>query len=288
MAQYRFLRFPEGKVKAVTLSYDDGVRQDIRFSKILNAHGLKCTFNLNSAFITDGSTHYLSYGEVREHLRDKGHEIAIHGERHRAPGMQRTLDGIRDVLNCRIKLENEMGTVIRGMAYPDSGIKMSTHGAASYDKIRSYLSDLGVAYSRTLGGDNDAFELPYDPYAWMPTAHHNNPKIFEYIEKFNAINEDSLYISRKTAKLFYIWGHSYEFDRNDNWDRIEKIAEALGGRSDTWYATNIEIHDYIEAYKSLIFSADERIVYNPTLTKVWFWMDNRMYSVGSGETVKLG
>ena len=165
---------------------------------------------------------------------------------------------------------------------------MRQPGTSDYSKVREYLSDLGVAYSRTLGGDNDSFDLPYDPYAWMPSAHHNNSAIFDYIEKFNGITEESLYHSRKTAKLFYIWGHSFEFDRDNNWDRIEKICESLGGRDDVWYATNIEIHDYIEAYKSLIFSADERIVYNPSLQRVWFWMDHKQYSIGSGETLIIG
>ena len=286
-AVYRFLRFPEGKLKAVTFSYDDGIKQDIRFSEILSSHGLKCTFNINSSRVREGSETTLSYGEIQEHILDKGHEVAVHGEFHRAPALQRPVDGIRDVLHCREALEGNLGIIVRGMAYPDSGICMNQPGAAKYEKIQEYLSDLGIAYSRTLGGDNDAFDLPCDPYAWMPTAHHNNPRIFDYIEKFNAITEESQYYSRKTAKLFYIWGHSYEFDRNNNWDLIEKICDTLGGKNDVWYATNIEIHDYIEAYKSLVFSADERIVYNPTSTKVWFWMDNRMYSVGAGETLKL-
>ena len=42
------MRFPNGKLKALTLSYDDGVEQDIKFVEILNKYGLKCTFNLNS------------------------------------------------------------------------------------------------------------------------------------------------------------------------------------------------------------------------------------------------
>ena len=46
--KYNFLRFPGGKTKALTLSYDDGCKQDIRFSKIVTKYGLKCTFNLNS------------------------------------------------------------------------------------------------------------------------------------------------------------------------------------------------------------------------------------------------
>ena len=285
---YRFLRFPEGKLKAVTFSYDDGVRKDIQFSQILTARGLKGTFNINSINAASNNGYHLNFEELKTHLLNNGHEVAIHGAAHRAPTLQRTVDGIRDVLDCRIALERGLGVIVRGMAYPDSGIRMRQPGTSSYDKVCEYLSDLGVAYSRTLGGDNDSFDLPCDPYAWMPTAHHNNPKIFEYIEKFNAITEESLYHSRKTAKLFYIWGHSYEFDRDNNWDRIEKICSEICGKDDVWYATNIEIHDYIEAYKSLIFSADESLVYNPSLQKVWFWMDHKQYSVGSGETLKLG
>ena len=37
-----------GKLKAVTFSYDDGVTQDIRFIEMLDRYGLKGTFNINS------------------------------------------------------------------------------------------------------------------------------------------------------------------------------------------------------------------------------------------------
>ena len=46
--RYQFLRFPEGKAKAVTFSYDDGVRQDLKFSDVLEKYQIKATFNLNS------------------------------------------------------------------------------------------------------------------------------------------------------------------------------------------------------------------------------------------------
>lgn len=41
----------DGKKKAITFSFDDGVTQDIRMIEILNKYGLKCTFNLNSEFL---------------------------------------------------------------------------------------------------------------------------------------------------------------------------------------------------------------------------------------------
>ena len=36
-----FMRFPEGRAKALTLSYDDGVEQDLDLMEILDRYGLK-------------------------------------------------------------------------------------------------------------------------------------------------------------------------------------------------------------------------------------------------------
>ena len=45
--EYVFMRFPDFKEKALTLSYDDGVFQDRKLIEIMSAHGLKGTFNIN-------------------------------------------------------------------------------------------------------------------------------------------------------------------------------------------------------------------------------------------------
>jgi hypothetical protein len=177
--------------------------------------------------------------------------------------------------------------IIRGMAYPDSGITKFTSDT-DYSTVKSYLSELDIAYSRTLGGDNDSFELPSDWHAWMPTVHHNNARIDEYIDKFLAIDLSAkAYCASRRPRLFYIWGHSYEFDRNDNWDHLEHICKRLSDNDDIWYATNIEIYDYVTAYNSLRYSADGHIVYNPTLLKIWFVVDGAPYSIEPGETLKI-
>lgn len=282
--RYRFLRFPGGLYKAVTLSYDDGCRDDIRFSETICAHGLKCTFNINSGFIAEkeGDWH-LTREQIKKYLIDTGNEIAVHGKYHRALGKVTPVDGIRDVLECRTELENDFGMIIRGMAYPDSGITRFENGA-DYSDIKHYLKDLGIVYSRTLGGDNDSFALPTDWHAWMPTAHHTNPELFSYIDKF--LNEPMPpYNASQTPGLFYLWGHSFEFENNKNWDLLDRICKELSGKPDIWYATNIEIYDYVSAYDSLIFSADCSRVYNPSLITVWFSADDKLYSVKSGETL---
>ena len=81
-----------------------------------------------------------------------------------------------------------------------------------------------------------------------------------------------------------MWGHSYEFRNADNWEHLEEICAKLGGKDDTWYATNMEIHDYVEAYNSLVYSADGRKVYNPTLIRIWVDVDGVLYDIAPGET----
>ena len=283
---YRFLRFPEGRGKAVTLSYDDGCVYDVKLAEIIDRYRLKCTFNLNSkSLLSNANGSRVTLEQARGFLLS-GHEIAVHGEKHKAPGLVSPLEGIRDVLYCREALEQTFGRIIRGMAYPDSGITRFVSGH-KYEDVRNYLKDLGIAYSRTLGQDNDKFELPTDWYAWMPTAHHVNPLLDEYMNEFLAIDPDSGYTARRYPRLFYLWGHSYEFNNQNNWELLEHIGETLGGKDDIWYATNIEIYEYVTAYNSLIWSADGKQVYNPTLLSLWFAQDDRLYCITSGETLLM-
>ena len=282
--RYCFLRFPQGKFKAVTLSYDDGVCADLRLAEILDRYGIKCTFNINSGFF--GGKGKTTPEEIKTHILDKGHEVAVHGEKHIAPGIAAPNILIADVLNCRRALEEQFGMIIRGMAYPDSGITRM-HNGNSYEVIRRSLQSLGIVYARTLGGDNNRFHLPEDFYAWMPTAHHKNPLLMEYASDFVRLREESLYSANRFPRLFYLWGHSYEFDRDNNWPLVEEFCQVISNKEDTWYATNMEIYDYVMAYRALVTSADGKWVYNPTLIDVWMNVDGKLFCILSGQTVTI-
>ncbi len=285
--RYKFMRFPGGKLKAVTLSYDDGIRADIKLCEILNKYGLKCTFNINtSAFGSTKNPNKLQPDEIKKYMLDAGHEVAVHGESHIAPGIADPVRAIADVLNCRLTLEKEFGRIIRGMAYPDTGITRMD-GTNTRENIYGYLKNLGIAYSRTLSADNNSFAMPDNWYAWVPTAHHNNQHLMEWTESFINISLENSYLTRQYPRLFYLWGHSYEFDNNDNWHIIENFAEKISGRDDIWYATNIEIYDYTNAYNSLIMSADCNRIYNPSLIEVFISVDSKPYSIKPGETLIL-
>ena len=87
--------------------------------------------------------------------------------------------------------------------------------------------------------------------------------------------------------MFYLWGHSFEFEANNNWNVIEEFASFMGKREDVWYATNIEIFEYIEAYKRLRVSNDGKIYFNPTSTTLCFDVHFKLYELKPGETLVI-
>ncbi len=272
-----YICFKDGKRKAMTLSYDDGVVQDIRLSEILKKHGLKCTFNINSGlFLEDASTREGYYGRMtmEEAVRlytNSGNEVALHGQFHKALGRITCQEATWDVIKDREGLEGIFGNPIRGMAY--------AYGSYTTETL-NILKNCGIAYCRTTKSTNN-FNLPENWLELHPTCHHNNPELFSLLDNFLEANP---YPAR--TMMFYLWGHSYEFDNDNNWEIIEKFAELAGGKEDIWYATNIEIVDYVNAYRSLISSVDETVVYNPTAIDVWVWDGDNKICIKAGETYR--
>lgn len=272
-----FLRFPNFLKKALTLSYDDGVRQDVKFMSIINKYGIKCTFNINSGLF-DSEPHLkekmigrMTADEVFRLYSNTPHEVAIHAYTH--PHLELLPDDavVYQIIKDREILENMFGTVIRGMAYP--------YGTYS-DSVVDILKKCGISYSRTTIS-TERFDIPTNWLRLEATCHHKNPRLNELCNTF--INLDT----KGPSKLFYLWGHTYEFDNDDNWSVIERFCEKMGGREDIWYATNMEIFNYVKAYEALDFSADMSLVYNPTATEVFFTHKNKDYSVKPKQTIKL-
>ena len=265
--------FPGGRAKALTMSYDDGKTADERLLDIFNKNGIKATFNLNYGIMTTEDETKVQHPRIkpdRINALYEGHEIATHTLTH--PTVARCPLSLvaSEIGEDRKGLEALTGRIIRGHAYPNGSYS---------EEIKNLLRDLGIAYSRVVETD-PSFELPRDPYEWKGTCHHNDPKLMEYARFFADFQK------RQYLKLMYVWGHSYEFINDDNWNVIEEFCEFIGGREDIWYATNIEIIDYMEAAKNLRFSFDCKKVYNPSFESVWLSLDNTdIIEIKGGETV---
>lgn len=227
------------KMKAVTFSYDDGVTQDRRLIKLFNRYGLKGTFNLNSGFfgragslIREGGVTVPQVRPQAEEIPEiyRGHEVAAHTLKHPfLPSIEDDAEIIRQVEEDRLALSELVGYEVVGMAYPGGGDNFD-------DRVAKLIREnTGIKYARTILSSGN-FEEQEDLIVFRPTVYHHEEfdKMFELAEEFIALKPT-------TPKIFYIWGHAYEFDIADTWDRMEEFCKRISGHDDIFYGTNKEV-----------------------------------------------
>lgn len=273
------MRFPGGKPKALTLSYDDGVEQDIQLINIMNQYGLKGTFNLNSGCYAKEGTTYpqgtihrrMSKDIVTKVYSESGQEVAVHGLTH--PFLEQLPPNIcsKEICEDRANLEEQFDTMIRGMAYP-----FGTYSDAVVDTLKYN----GIAYARTVISSG-TFWLPKDWLRLEATCHHKDQRLEELTKKF--VEETPGH----APWLFYLWGHSYEFEVDNNWYVIENFAKTISGKDDIWYATNIDVYDYVKAYEQLHFNNAMTKVFNPTATDLYFVYNGKEVMVPGGTEINF-
>jgi len=225
-----------GKMKAVTFSFDDGVTQDKRLIEIFDKYGLKCTFNINSELL--GKPGSLIRNDVTvahvkpraEEIKEiyKNHEVAVHTLTH--PNLT-TLDDnevIRQVENDRKNLTEYVGYEVCGMAYPCGGVNND-------DRVAELIKqNTGVKYSRTITSTHN-FDLQENLLQFNPSVYIlETEKMWEMAEQFIKLETDE-------PKIFYIWGHAYEFDIDNSWQKFDDFCKLISGKEDIFYGTNKEV-----------------------------------------------
>ena len=228
-----------GKKKAVTFSFDDGVLQDIRTIEILDKYGLKGTFNLNSGKFGTKNPYEPALGKIVERtlieptqVKElyKNHEVAAHTVGHfnltELPDSCVTWQVETD----RKLLEELTGKEVRCMAYPCGGVNND-------DRVAGVIRDTSmIRFARTVIS-TFSFDLQENLLRFNPTLHFRNERLFELAEKFLALDTDE-------PQLFYIWGHTYELDATDGaWERFEEFCRMISGKEDIFYGTNKEVFD---------------------------------------------
>ena len=226
----------QGKMKAVTFSYDDGVTQDQRLIALFNKYGLKATFNINSDLLGQPGAlvrQDVTVAHVKPRAQEvaaiyRGHEVAVHTLTHPNLTQQTDEEIVRQVEQDRVTLSKLVGEEVVGMAYPCGGVNNNDHVA---EVIRKYT---GVQYARTITSSN-SFELQDNLLRFNPTVHHMAwDDMFAMAHQFIEMQADR-------PQIFYIWGHAYEFDIANTWDKMEEFCRLISGKSDIFYGTNREI-----------------------------------------------
>lgn len=273
-----YLRFPGGRKKAFTISYDDNVTQDERLIRLMEKYKIKGTFNIigdwfaeeDAVFPEDETYINVTEKKAKELYDNQFLEVANHGMNHTKMTNFPTLHMMEEIVDCRRKLESMYERIITGFAYP--------YGLYSTE-LMYVLKNAGIDYARTVVSSYN-FQMPENWLELNPTCHHADPSLSCLTKEFL---EDEV---TENPYLFYVWGHTFEFDQQDNWYIIEDLFEQIAGKEeDIWYATNGEIFEYHRAFQSLVYSSDMTYIYNPSAIDLWIQVDETVYFVPSGKKI---
>lgn len=252
------ITYPDWKMKAVALSYDDGNIADRRLVKIFNKYGLKGTFHLPSTRIVSCET---AVNEDEIKTLYAGHEISAHGANHINLAEAETEVVKKEIADDCSEWRRILGHDVIGYSYP--------YGAYS-DMVIDVLHENNLCYSRTVE-NVEKFDLPDDFMKWHPHTHHNG-NIALWCEKYLTFEPQKL-------SVLLVWGHSYEFDRQNNWEIIEEFCSAIAGHEDIYYAGMGDIAIYAKALEQVEISSDGKNLINNSDTSIYFIIDGERKTV---------
>jgi peptidoglycan/xylan/chitin deacetylase (PgdA/CDA1 family) len=153
----------------------------------------------------------------------------------------------REILDSKNYLENITGRKVSMFCYPSGRYN---------DNIKCIVKNSGFIGARTCGFNN--FNGTKDKYEFHPTLYLSNASPMSTFKMYahNVISISSLMDWETRAielfdkflehgGIFHIWGHSWEFERKNEWDRLERTFKYISNRKNIKYLSNGEVIKYL-------------------------------------------
>ena len=203
-------------MKYFVFAIDDGTIYDTKVIDIFNRYKIRATFNLNS-----GLQDYVWYkGDLPVRRLDlckykdiyKNHEVASHSLTH--PFLTNMPD---DAVYHEVKedvdnIERIFARKVISFSFPFDGFDERTINIIkSVDITHIILPEI-----------DDSFKLPYDTCHIKVTSLN----IDDALEKFERFIKD------KDAELFVYLSHSYDYEFDDSYDKLEKLCQLVKSQKD--------------------------------------------------------
>jgi peptidoglycan-N-acetylglucosamine deacetylase len=232
------------KRAVLTTSWDDAHRHDVRLARMLEEHGLKATFYVAPENQEFAKRDLLSSAQIRD--LSQGFEIGAHSMTHRRLPTISEQEAAREIIESKAVLEQVIGKEIKVFCYP----------GGAYTKLHVQLvKDAGYQYARTVARHKFTVE---DPYAAGTSVHVYNHGFgfdlwrtarfvkFQPIKVMRCLEWDALAKAMfdqviKEGGIYHIWGHSWEIDEHDDWERLENVFRYISANPKVSYVTNGEL-----------------------------------------------
>ena len=236
----------------LTTSWDDGYPADMRLAELLAKYNIGGTF-----YIPENNTEGRPVIQKNELVElGKLFEIGGHTKDHKELTQLRSEEAQSQISDGKKFLEDVLGHAVNGFCYPRGGYN---------SKIKSQVQSAGFVYGRTIKNlfcnyNSDSFEVPttiqFYPHTKI-TYLKNYIKHGHYQKRIklflSVISEDDL--EKKVAKIVkycskngtycHIWGHSWEIEEMDAWDKLEDLFNVITKQfSHLKFGSNMDLFRY--------------------------------------------
>ncbi len=216
----------------------------MRLARMLREHGLKATFYISPKNQEFAQHDLLTPQEIRDIGRD--FEIGAHTLTHRSLPTISEEEADREVAASKTVLEQINGRAVNAFCYP----------RGAYTELHVQLvKAAGYRYARTV--KRYTFNLN-DPYRAGTSLHVYNHRFgrdlwhiarflrFRPIDAWRCLEWGALgramfdYVLQEGG-ILHIWGHSWEIDKNNDWESLDQFFRYISSHPRVKYATNGEL-----------------------------------------------
>ncbi len=225
----------------VTTSWDDGHVQDIKVAELLRRYGIAGTF-----YVAPWDHEF----DRHERMDDKqiaalakNFEIGAHTMTHpRLPQLE-DATAYQEMAESRDYLQRVTRQAVTSFCYP---------GGAYRRQHRAMAARLGFTYARSIrrfwfGRPDDALAAATSVHAYrhwsdgwriLRFARFNPVRFVRYQWSWDALAIAMFEQTKARGGVFHLWGHSWEIDRNGDWERLEHVLSHLSGQKQVEYVEN--------------------------------------------------
>ena len=227
----------------VTTSWDDGHNLDIRLAELLKKYAIRGTFYICPQDHEFKQKELLSDQDIVTISKD--FEIGGHTITHPHLTKITTHEADDEIAQSKIYLEHLLQQEVTAFCYPYGDYN---------DAVKSLVRKNGYKLARTT--KRYAFDIAHDLFE-LPTTFHTYAH-YSDVQKILMFSNFSLSAFKKnwdwenlavalfericqSGGIFHLWGHSWEIEKFDGWQKLEYVLSSIARKNDVVYQTNTEL-----------------------------------------------
>ena len=234
------------KKTIVTTSWDDGHALDRKLTDVLKQFSLKGTLYISPKDREFSANDLLSDNEVA--LLAQDFEIGAHTMTHPRLSTVSAVTAGEEILHSKQYLEKVISASVTSFCYPGGD-----YTATNINQVKEAPFVLGRTVKRfSFDVGSDPYQLPTTLHAYR---HWSDIWHIAKFTKFNPITFLKCYLNWDVLGMkmfdytvehggvFHLWGHSWEIEKNKDWQRLENLCKYISNRPDVSYVTNRELYE---------------------------------------------